>query len=819
MRPLAPLLLFGLLALAACDTAEERAEDHYQRAVALLAAGDDERAMVEFRNVFRLNGEHTAARLAYAGALRENGEIREAYGQYLRAVEQEPQGLESRLALIELALQVQDFPAAADSVAEAYAIAPGDPRIRAYKATVDFRSGDRAGAVAMAEGVVAEDPAIVPAQMVLIADRFSAGAAAEALALADAALAHAPADASLHLVRLSALEALGDTDGAGAELTRMAELFPEDEGVRRALIQWHLRSGDTDGAEAVLRTAADNAAPDDPAPVLTVVQFLLELRGAQAARAELETRIAAATDPRPFQRALAGLDFAEGRTEEAIAALTRLTEGAPPSDGTRDLQTTLAEMQAETGEDAAAQALLAGVLEADPAHVAALKLRAKMAIDADRPEAAVEDMRTALAQAPRDPEIMTIMALAHERQGSRELAGERLALAVEYSDKAPAESLRFARFLMQDNRTDPAEGVVVDALQRAPENPELLNMLGQIHLARRDWTRAAQVAEIRRKQDTPASDAMAVALESASLRGQGRSEETIALLEELAAGDAADGGDARSLAGLMQAYVAAGDLAAAQRHIDALLARDPSSVPGRLMQAGLEALGGDPAGAESLYRAVIAEAPATVPAYQALVTLLAGQGKTAEALTVLDAGMAARPDSAQLAFLKAGILEARGDIDGAIALYETIYARDNTSQVIANNLASLIASNRPDAASLERAFTIARRLRGSSVPQFQDTYGWILHRRGDSLQALGILTPAAAALPDNALVQYHLAETELALERWPEARDSFGRALAAAEAGSPLPQAAEARARIAEIDARPAAEATPTPASAPASDG
>jgi hypothetical protein len=27
-----------------------------------------------------------------------------------------------------------------------------------------------------------------------------------------------------------------------------------------------------------------------------------------------------------------------------------------------------------------------------------------------------------------------------------------------------------------------------------------------------------------------------------------------------------------------------------------------------------------------------------------------------------------------------------------------------------------------------RAFTIARGLRGSSVPQFQDTYGWILGR-------------------------------------------------------------------------------------------
>ena len=140
--------------------------------------------------------------------------------------------------------------------------------------------------------------------------------------------------------------------------------------------------------------------------------------------------------------------------------------------------------------------------------------------------------------------------------------------------------------------------------------------------------------------------------------------------------------------------------------------------------------------------------------------------------------------------------------------------------MIANNLASLIASNRTDAESLERAYAIARRLRGSSVPQFQDTYGWILHRRGDSLQALTLLAPAAAALPDNALVQFHLAETEHALERWSEARASYARALAAAEAGSPLPQATEARARIAEIDARSPGtasgpEAAPEPAAAP----
>ena len=437
---LAPLLLFAALGLSACDTAEERAEAHYQRAMTLLAAGDEDRAMVEFRNVFRLNGEHTAARLAYAGELRRQGNVREAYGQYLRLAEQDPKNLDGRRALVALALQVQDYATAAESVAEAYAIAPDDPEIRAFKAAIDYREGNTAQAVAMAKQVAAEAPALVAAQMVLIADRLAAGQTAEALAMTDAALAHAPADASLHLVRLRVLEETGDTRGAGAELQRMAELFPDDEGVRRALIQWHLASGDTDGAEAVLRRAADGAPADDPAPALTVVQFLMELRGPDAARAELDARIAAAAaagaDPLPFRRALAGLDFSQGRSNEAIAALKELTDGAAASDSMRDLQVTLAEMLAETGDDKGAETLVAGVLAADPAHVAALKLHAKMAIDADRPETAVEDMRAALAQAPRDPEIMTIMALAHERQGSRELAGERLALAVEYSDKA-----------------------------------------------------------------------------------------------------------------------------------------------------------------------------------------------------------------------------------------------------------------------------------------------------------------------------------------------------------------------------------------------
>ena len=176
-RP-SPPRCFAALALAGCDTAEERAEAHYQRALALLAAGDADRAMVEFRNVFRLDGEQRAARLAYAGAAARRGEIREANGQYLRLVEQDPRNLEGHRALIALALQMQDFATAEEHVAAAYASRPTTPRIRALKAD---RGLPRPRAPAPRRWRwrarwSPRTPASSPAQMVLIADRLNAGA-------------------------------------------------------------------------------------------------------------------------------------------------------------------------------------------------------------------------------------------------------------------------------------------------------------------------------------------------------------------------------------------------------------------------------------------------------------------------------------------------------------------------------------------------------------------------------------------------------------------------------------------------------------------
>lgn len=55
-------LLIVVATLAACENSEERAERYFQSAMTLLEEGDVDRALIEFRNVFDLNGAHREAR-------------------------------------------------------------------------------------------------------------------------------------------------------------------------------------------------------------------------------------------------------------------------------------------------------------------------------------------------------------------------------------------------------------------------------------------------------------------------------------------------------------------------------------------------------------------------------------------------------------------------------------------------------------------------------------------------------------------------------------------------------------------------------------
>jgi tetratricopeptide (TPR) repeat protein len=139
-------------------------------------------------------------------------------------------------------------------------------------------------------------------------------------------------------------------------------------------------------------------------------------------------------------------------------------------------------------------------------------------------------------------------------------------------------------------------------------------------------------------------------------------------------------------------------------------------------------------------------------------------------------------------------------VAGAIEIYERLYAADSNNLIIANNLASLLSTGREDTESLNRAYEIARRLRGRDVPAFQDTYGWIAFRRGDLDSALSALEPAAAGLPGDPRVQYHLARTYAARGQDAEALAQFRKVETAVGEGARPDFMAEVEAEILRLE-------------------
>jgi tetratricopeptide (TPR) repeat protein len=833
------LALAATLALSACDSAEERAERHFQAALELLEQGDEERAALELRNVFQLNGFHKEARETYAALLIRQGNDTDAYGQLLRLIEQYPDTAHARRDLAQMALLRNDWAEVERHGREALRLAPEDAAARAIGLALDYRAAavarntageDQAAAALaafLAEPAVAAGakPEGLPgaaqiARRVLISHALAREDLAGALPQVEAALAVDPDDFEFNMLKLQLLARAEDIAGTGAQLKDMVARFPDNDEVKAGMIGWFLAQQDVDGAEAFLREEAGEATAD-PEGHVAVIQLLRSAKGPEAARAEIGRLLAAnagTANADLYGALLATLDFEEGKEAEAVAAMEAILATAEATDQTRKLKLMLARMLEGSGNNVGARARIEEVLAEDPNQVEALKLRAIYRIRADDPGGAIVDLRAALDQAPRDAEILTLMAEAHERDGAPDLAAERLALAVEVSGNRAREALRYAGFLAREGRTDPAIAVLVDARRVNPGQPEILRMLAQLYLTQSDWAEAEAVTNALAELPQAEARAAAQELRAAILLGQNRVDEGLSFLSEIigdqteANPDGTARNDTRAVAMLLETQVRQGRLAEARAYLDGLLVERPEDRELRLLSAGLDAMRGDTAKAETQYRDLIAAAPEAEAPVRLLYALLTAQDRREEAAAVVDAALVAQPKSGTLRWLKAGDLERTGDIDGAIAIYEAMYAEDSGNVIVANNLASMITSYKDDPASLDRAFAVARRLRGSDVPAFADTYGWIAFRRGDTDEALLHLERSAPGLPGDALAQYHLGMAYEAAGRAEAARRQFALAIEVAGPESRLPQVADARTRLAALGGAPTLPAADPPA-------
>ena len=216
------------------------------------------------------------------------------------------------------------------------------------------------------------------------------------------------------------------------------------------------------------------------------------------------------------------------------------------------------------------------------------------------------------------------------------------------------------------------------------------------------------------------------------------------------------------MAELVRAHLKAGQTKEAEAFIRSILANNPDNAEALVLMGSIQLAKNTPAQAEIYFKRAIEKKSTDVVGYRALAQFYTQQKKIDDALRIIRVGLKQQPDSFALRLALAGLLEIKGEHEPAIAEYESMLKEQPGSLIIANNLASLLADHRTDKDSLEQANTLALMLKRSNIPQFKDTLGWISYRRQDYRTAIPLLEEAAKALPNLAIVRYHLGMTYLA---------------------------------------------------------
>ena len=752
------------LGLAACDTIEERAEKHFQNAVELYAEGDASRAAVELNNAIQLVPGHREALWLFAEIEEQEGSLAAAYGRVLTITEFDPDDIAAQQAAARLAALAEDWDAAgrhARSVRRLAGEAPVDPIVRAVELAVAYQDAripydpERQDEVTAEAALMVEDhPELRVLFQVLLDYQVRRDQWNSALATSAAAIEHHPDFKKFYLFRLHVLEQLGMADEIERQLRAMAEQVEEDGESSRLLLRWYMSQERVADARSYLRSQVAQSSYKAE-PQMLLIGFIQQTAGSQAAAEELDGILENLPEDDPnrplYRSARAGLDFDLGQRDAAIAEVEDILATAEPSDMTRRIKIILAKMKEGIGDREAAEALVEEVLAEDATETDALKMRAFWMIQEDRTDAALQELRIALDQRPNDPETLTLMAQAHARAGSHDLSGNMLALAVEATESAPRESLRYADFLVGDGRLLAAESILVDALRLDPGNLDILRQLGDIYLDLQDWTRLRGVVAALNGGGAGMDASRLVTL---MLSAQNEEDQLEDFLGTMAARDS---DDIRVVATIVRLRLARGDVQGALDFIQSRLAEQPDDPDLRFIAARVFASSGAATRAQEELQKLIAEAPGTEQFWITLYNLTRDVDGAEQAWEILENAVEAVPDSRSLAWMQASEFERVGDIEGAIAVYERLYEENSDSLIVANNLASLLASYRSDEDSLDRAQTIARRLRGTNVAAFQDTYGWILALDDRPNEALDYLEQAVKLLPRDPSVQYHLA--------------------------------------------------------------
>lgn len=769
-------LALAVLQVTGCVSAEDRAQSYYENGMKLFSEHNNAKAAIEFRNAVRLKKDLIGAWTALA-EIDETDRNWPGVVTDLRTItDLTPNDVSARLKLGKLLLLAGSLDDALKLANAGIALDDRNADFHALKAAISFKLGDGAGAVREARSALELDPTNADALMVLAVDRSEKGDAKGALSLLqDPLLAQAKDlenNLGFQLLKIKLFGQTGDFYSVEEALKKLAEMNAQEPGYRKLLINFYVEQGRIDLAEREMRGLAV-ANPSDSETALNLVRFLYTVKkDPAAARSELNDRIRMGGEVFPYQMALANMDLAEGKLADGRQLLEKLNSPGHSPEQVRTARSALAQIYLSERNYDAAETLANDILRDDPHNVSALKLRASIRIGRAQLDAAIADLLEARNYQPRSIELMSLLATAYERSGLIELADKQLADATRVSDFDATTGLEYAAFLQRRGSIARTEDILIELNKRRPNNIQVLSMLAEVRLARGNWIGSQEIAESIRRIDNNTDKADQIL--GAAFIGLKKYDEAIAAFQN--AYNAVPSAP-QPMEFMVGALLKANKKEQAINFLKSVLSKNPDNANALVLLGSIQLTSGAADEALKSFLAAIKAQPNDMVGYRAVADYYINLKNYDEAINVVRAGIQQRPDAMALHMILASAYEQKGSFDSAISEYEFMLDKQPGNLILANNLASLLLDHGSDQASLKKAQSLAAILRKSEIPQFKDTLGWASYHQGDYRTAVALSEEAAAALPDQAAVRFHLGMGYIATGQFSKASEQLKKAL------------------------------------------
>lgn len=768
-----------LLLLAACDSPEQREAQHIEKGQSLVTDGELAKATIEFRNALKINPTNVATKFMLAEALEKQGNLPAALAAYQDVALQNGDHRPAQIKLGQFALMNGDAIAAERYAEKAIALDPqrADAYTMKAAALVMQRAYDKAEIEI--EKSLARAPNNADALIVLASQRTYQGRPAEAEQIVADGLKATPDDPMLLNFQANMLREMGRTTDAEATLRRLITLQTDNPEHVLNLAKDLSDSGRNEEAKQLFRDALGNSTDKDRI-LGAYAGFLQQTEGAAMAASEIAALGSIFKDNTKYRFLLARLNVEAKAYPEAAEMFRGLLDDLTVAEEKLDVRAELARIELLQGNRAAGAKQLDEILGTDKGHHNALLLRANLALEDQRYDAAIADARAALNALPDSPGALDVLWRTQVRMGERSLAIDTLRTLTRVTPGNVEAHLQLASLLIPQAVEEAIEHLDA-AIALAPERPELRLTKAQVLIYSKQESRGESIGLAMLQDPALAPIGHQILGEAAYARRDfAMSVREFQAALEMGRPFAEIGPKLTQALTFRDSSGATGEESGnAVDMLEQRVSRDPRDSLSLILLANLRQNAGDLKGAETALRQAIEVAPDNPFAHLSLSRVLRQMNRLEEMSAVLARAERQFPDDRTIQESAAVGREIVGNFDAARIAYERVLATWPDSLVAANNLAQLAADIWPENRELlNQARQRLEKFRNENNPVVLDTLGWVQVRLGNTDDAVILLQRAASMTPESrdALYHYGVALSQKGLDA--KAQEALSKALA-----------------------------------------